>query len=146
MDSTLFISPTMDIIIFPLTILFFIAWIIRRRIIRRKGIIVDKLEKRPYTISQIFGIIGILFFILPIFYVVGVMLQRGLYILYILLFGSVKSPNTVDMTIKTIFYVLTTFLIYTGVYIVCEMMWPKRFIGKVELGVDKSIDPQKTVD
>jgi len=146
MDSTLFISPTMDIIIFPLTILFFIAWIIRRRIIRRKRIIVDKLEKRPYTISQIFGIIGILFFILPIFYVVGVMLQRGLYILYILLFGSVKSPNTVDMTIKTIFYVLTTFLIYTGVYIVCEMMWPKRFIGKVELGVDKSIDPQKTVD
>jgi len=127
-----------------LTILFFITWIIRRRIIRRKRIKVDKLEKRQYTTSQIFGIIGILIFILPIFYVVGVMLQKGLYVLYILLFGWVEFPNTVGMTIKTIFFVLTTFLLYTGVYVVCEMMWPNRFIDKAEPDIEKRIDPEET--
>ena len=131
MESTPLISTTMDLLIGPLALLFFIAWIIWRRKIRRKKIKVNKLTlKKPYTTIQIFGIIGILLFILPIFWSVGVMLQKGLYLLIIFFIGWIGLPETVVMVIKTIYFVSTWFCLFSGVYLVCEMMWPKRTVDK----------------
>ena len=127
----------MDLLIFLLAILFTIVWIIRRRKIRRKEIKAKNLEKRPYTTLQIFGIIGILVFILPIFWAVGAMLQKGLYILAILLFGWVELPKTISMIPKTIYFLSTMFLLFSGVYHVCEMMWPKRYLDRSEFVAKK---------
>lgn len=132
MESTPLISPTMDLLIGPLALLLFIAWIFWRRKIRKKKMKVNKLTfKKPYTAIQIFGIIGILLFIVPVFWSVGVMLQKGLYVLVILFFGWIELPVTAVMVIKTIYFVSTLFFLFSGVYLICEMMWPKRTVDKI---------------
>ena len=148
MESTPLISPTMDLLFFPLGLLFFIAWIIRRRKIRKKKIEVNKLTlKKPYTTSQIFGIIGILIFILPIFLSVGSILQKGLYILVLLLFVLIEFPNTVAIILKTLYFVSTTFCLFSGVYLVCEMMWPKRNVDKIiAIKAEQKIDSKAPKD
>ncbi len=138
MESTPLISPTMDILILPFALTFFIVWIVRRRIKRNKDIKVNWLVKKPYATSQIFGIIGILVFMLPISWIVVVMLQKGLYILFILLFGWIKL-QIIATIIKTLFFVSTTFLMFTGVYLVCEFIWPNRYLAEI-----KSIDKEST--
>ena len=110
---------------------------------RMKKIKANQLEKRPYTTRQILGIVGILIFLLPIFWIIGVMLQKGLYLLFILLFGWIEFHNTVYLVIKTIFFVLTTFLLFLGVYLVCEMMWPKRFIDKIKSDTKEGVEPKQ---
>ena len=130
MESPPLISPTMDILIFPLALIFFIVWIVRRRKKRNEKIKANGLVKKPYTTSQIFGIIGILVFMLPISWIVVVMLQKGLYLLFILLFGWIKL-QIISIILKTIFFVFTLFLMFAGVYFVCEFIWPKRYLDKV---------------
>ena len=132
MESTPLISPTMDILILPLALTFFIIWIVRRRKKRNAEIKANGLVKKPYTTSQIFGIIGILVFMLPISWIVVIMLQKGLYLLFILLFGWVKLA-VIIIPMKAIFFVSTTFLLFASVYLVCEFMWPKRYIDKKQL-------------
>ena len=141
MKSTQYmISQTMDLLIFFLAILFTIVWIIRRRKIRREEIKAKNLEKRPYNTLQVFGMIGIIVFILPIFWAVGVMLQKGLYILAILLFGWIGLPNTISIIAKSIFFLSTYFLLFYGVFFVCEFMWPKRYIAIGDLDSEKKDD------
>lgn len=143
MESTPFISPALDLFVFLLALILFFGWIVRRRKNRRREIEAKKLEKRPYTTSQIFGIIGILIFILPIFWAVVVMLQKGLFLLFILLFGWIES-QLVNIVIKTIFLVFTSFFMFLGVYLICELMWPKRYLEKIKSAA-KEGDEQKQV-
>lgn len=129
MESQSLISPTMDILILPLALILFIIWIVRRRKKRIEEIKANRLIKRPYTTNQIFGIVGILIFLLPIFWIVGVMLQKGLLFLFILLFGWIKLPIILT-TLKAIFIVSTSFLLFACVYLVCELIWPKRYVAE----------------
>ena len=148
MESSPLISPTMDILIFPLALIFFIVWIVRRRKKRNEKIKANGLVKKPYTTSQIFGIIGILVFMLPISWIVVVMLQKGLYLLFILLFGWIKL-QIISTILKTIFFVSTTFLMFTGVYLVCEFIWPNRYLAEIKSidkeSINSKIDRAKTV-
>jgi hypothetical protein len=91
----------------------------------------QEVRKKPYTIAQVFGIIGILFFILPVFRAVGIMLQKGLYFLAILFSGWIALPKTISIIIKTTFFV-STFFLFSGVYLVCEMIWPKRYTDEID--------------
>jgi hypothetical protein len=133
----------MDILILPLALTFFIVWIIRRRKKRKETIKSNGLVKKTYTTSQIVGIIGILVFILPIFWVVGVMLQKGIHLLFILIFGWIKLPIFI-IPLKTIFFDSTLFLLFVFVYLVCEFIWPNRYVNGVESvdsdGVQSKID------
>ena len=139
MESPPLISPTMDILIFPLALIFFIVWIVRRRKKRNEEIKANGLVKKPYTTSQIFGIIGILVFMLPISWIVVVMLQKGLYLLFILLFGWIKL-QIISIILKTIFFVFTLFLMFAGVYFVCEFIWPKRYLDKAKFVAKESVE------
>jgi len=131
MESQPLISPTMDMHILPLALIFFIVWVVRRRIKRKKEIKTNRLVKRPYTTYQTLGILGILLFLLPIFWVVGVMLQKGLLLLFILLFGWIKIPILITL-LKAIFFISTSFLLFVCVYLVCALIWPNRYIAGAE--------------
>ena len=141
MESPPLISPTMDILLFLLAITFFIILIVRRRKKRREEIWTNGLVKRPYTTSQIFGIIGILVFILPIFWAVGVMLQKGLLLLFILFFGWITIP-IINTILKSIFLVSTCFFLFAGVYLVCEFLWPNRYVAEIKSVEKTSVDPK----
>jgi hypothetical protein len=119
-----------------LVIPFFILWLVRRRKKRREEILTNKLVKRPYTTIQIFGIIGILVFIVPIFWAVGVMLQKGLLLLFILFFSWIRLPIIITI-LKEILVASTLFLLIAGVYLVCEFIWPNRYVAGI-----KSIDSE----
>ena len=132
MESHPIIPPVMSLPILLLALTFFIIWIVRRRKKRNEEINASGLVKKPYTTSQIFGIIGILVFMLPISWIVVVMLQKGLYLLFILFFGWIKL-QIISTILKSIFFVSTFFLMFAGIYLVCEFIWPKRFINKEQI-------------
>ncbi len=127
MESSKLIFKTLHFIISNMAIIFALVWIIRRMIIRRKEIIANKLEKIPYSGFQIFGIIGILFILLPISWSVGKMLLHGVEILAILLVGWIELPNPISRIIQTAFFIATQFFLFLAIYLVCESMWPKRY-------------------
>ena len=131
MEKPPLITPTIDLLILPVALVFFLSWLVYRRKTRKEKIKASKLEKKKYSTSQMFGIAGILVFILPIFWAVGVMLQKGLFVLFILLTGWIDAPIVI-IVLKTIFAVSTLFLLFTGVYLVCEFTWPNRYVAKIE--------------
>ena len=142
MEPTPMISATLEWLVFISTLVLFIVWIIRRRKKLKEEIKNNRLAKKPYNTSQIFAIIGILVFLVPIFWVIGVMLQKGLIFLFILFFGWISSP-TIIIVLKTIFLISTLFLLFTGVYLVCELVWPNRYVSERKSVDSESVEPKK---
>jgi len=142
MESPPIIPPGMELPILLLALTFFIVWIVRRRKKRREAIRANRLVKKPYATSQIFGIIGILVFILPIFWAVGVMLQKGLLFFFFLFFSWIRVPIIIN-TMKTIFVFSNLFLLFAGVYLVCEFIWPNRYVAEIKSVDREGIESKK---
>lgn len=117
--------PINSVIELFIPIILVIIWVVRRRKIKRKYSETDR-EKTKYTTIQIFGIIGILFFLLPIFWIVASALIKGIYILIILLIGWIELPTSVSTILKSITKGILMFLSFSGIYLICELLWPKR--------------------
>jgi hypothetical protein len=124
------VSVNIDVLVFFLSIIASIAMIVIRRKKIKNHIIYNNLEKTNYSKSQLFGIVGIIFFIFPIFWIVGVMLQKGAFVLLILILGIFNPPAIVSMIAKSVVMFTTMVFLFLGVYIVCDFMWPNRYKEK----------------
>ena len=108
---------------FILAIGFSIFWIIQRRKKRKR-----EQHKSNYSAVQIFGIVGILLFLLPIFFLVISNLLRGILFISFLIFRFLHFP---DILVNVLMYILlpvSFFIMIIGTYLICEFIWPQKTI------------------
>lgn len=112
-----------------------ILWIFKRRSDRKKGLV--HASKGRYSTLQIFGIVGILFFLLPIFYTAISYLNKGALILILFVFGLVHVPKLLVTLIMYVLIPAAFFINIAGSYMLCEYIWPKKE-GKDALPIGSS--------
>ncbi len=118
-------EPIVAMISWALFFILAIAWIIRRRIIRerqRSGLNAN----HRYTKTQIFGIAGIILFLMPIFLVIFSNLLRGLMISILIVFRALQLPEYIISVLASILVPFLYILMFVALYLFVEFVWPKR--------------------
>ncbi len=108
---------------FALTTIISIIWLIRKN--KRKG----KQEitaTEKYTTAQIFGMFGIIVFLLPIFLTVLFELTRGVLILLIFIFRVIHLPDQLLSVIISIIYGILFSLSLILLFPIGKYIWPKK--------------------
>ncbi len=99
------------------------CWIKKIRIKRRKNI----QPGGKYSNSQIFGIIGIVVFLIPLFFVVISTLVRGAFFLLSMVSNLIQMPNSITAVIMNFLYPFSGILFtITGAYYFCSLVWPVK--------------------
>lgn len=124
MKDMLTIDPRIIPIALLLSFILFIVWVIRRRIKIRA--LKNKDFKGSFSALQIFGIIGIIVFMLPLFFIVASYLARGVVFILFFLFSLFHFPETIKLIFQCITYTGMLFGTFAGTYYLCEKIWPKK--------------------
>ena len=125
MQKMLEINPK----IFPLSIILaivaFIIWVIIHRIKLKSS---NNEIRQSYTGLQILGMIGIVVFMAPLFFVIVSSVAQGCLFILFFLFSLVPFPEIVKLIFQFTTYSIMTFCIFSGTYYLCEKIWPKRSV------------------
>lgn len=110
----------------PLSIVLFAVWMSRRRARKRAADARDGASRKPYTGSQILGIVAILLFLVPT--IVTTILTLSKPLIWAVAWALVKLglPQPIDAIIRTLFATAALTLAFAGTYAACEYIWPKR--------------------
>ncbi len=95
----------------------------RKRIKKESGL---NVKLQPYSISQKFGILGIILFMLPIFLTLFLYLSKAILILFSFFFRMLHVPEILYTTFMYIVIAVGYSFIIIGAYLLCEIVWPKR--------------------
>jgi len=109
-----------------LSTVIFLVWMFRRRAKRRAEFAEKSGATGSYTTTQVLGIIGILVFIFPIFLSVMCYLGKGALLLFFFLLAFFPLPELIRSLVTGVFVCAVYIMIYSGTYILCEYIWPKR--------------------
>ena len=109
-----------------LSIVLFLVWLFRRRVKLKEERTVKLEKSASYTTAQVFGIIGIFIFMLPIFYIVMSNLAKGALFLFFFLFGLIPFPKLIRSLLELIAGTGVNFMVFTGTYLLCEFIWPQK--------------------
>jgi ABC-type Fe3+ transport system permease subunit len=118
------------LISFALSICISVLWIVRRHKVRNREKS-ESLKKGSYSAGQIFGIICIILFLIPIFLVVFSNLIKGIMILILMLFQFVKLPEQINSLAVSIILPCLYSLMFLTIYILSVFIWPKKKEMKV---------------
>ncbi len=116
-------NPAVYIIGFILSIGSSFYWIYKRR---KQSSSSSNSSQARYTKTQILGILGIIFFMFPIFWIIITQLVKGLMVFLLLLFGFLHLSDTIENILIFIFQLASIFITIIGSYLVCEIVWPKK--------------------
>lgn len=79
-----------------------------------------------YSISQKFGILGIIVILLPLFLVVILNLIRGGMLLFIIVLNLIPLPESAVNGLANFFQSFSVFFAITGTYYLCSILWPNK--------------------
>jgi Ca2+/Na+ antiporter len=113
-----------------LSLILFLVWLFRRRVKIKEERAVELEKSGSYTTAQVFGIIGIFVFMLPIFYIVMSNLAKGVLFLLFFLFGLIPFPKLIRSLLEFIAGTSVNFIVLTGTYLLCEFIWPQKIPSK----------------
>ena len=116
-------NPSIFILGFCISLCASFLWIYRRR---KKNNLNRTKAQGSYTTTQIFGILGIIFFMFPMFWTIITQLVKGIFVLLILLCGFLHFPDTLESIVIFLYQMASIFFTIIGSYLVCEFMWPKK--------------------
>ena len=103
-----------------------IFWILQRRK-KRKSVQNQNLKHQLYySTTQIHGIVGILLFLLPIFFLVISNLLRGILFLSFFIFRFLHFPDSLVNFLMYILLPVSFFITIIGTYLICEFIWPQK--------------------
>ena len=111
-----------------ISIILFSIWLARKI---KKG----KSEGRPkevklyYSNSQRAGIFLIILLLVPFLYLTLGSLAKGALFLYFFIFSQFSFPAWLDLVFESIAISGAYFMIFAGIYSICELIWP---IKKIE--------------
>jgi hypothetical protein len=114
-------EPMVAVISSALFFMVSIYWLIRRRIYLKR-----RRTRGKYSKTQIFGIVGILLFLIPIFVIVLSNLVRGIMVLMLLAFSFLQLPNQFISVAISILIPGLYSLLFIGLYLIGEFVWPKK--------------------
>jgi len=113
---------------FPLSIIMTVVWISRHR----KKAKAERMKSNEgarsggYTSAQMWGIVGIVFFLLPLLFGICLNLARGAMILGAFLLRLVPLPQCVELVLWIVIVSSAFFMALAGTYYLVDMVWPKK--------------------
>ncbi len=112
---------------FAAAIIFSIVLIFWWRSKRRNKIDSIQSINTKYTGLQKLGMICIIVFLVPIFFLIFSYIAKGAVILFIFLFQLIRIPESVILPLLYIIYTATIIMALFGTYYTCEFIWPKKY-------------------
>ena len=116
-----------------ISIAFFGVWL-TKRIKKIRSVKRHDIENSKYKKSQLVGIVLIFLFIIPWSYLVLSNLAKGALLLSMFIFSLFNVPNWLENILEGTTFAGASFMVFSGMYFICEYLWPKKEIMKEENG------------
>ena len=102
----------------------FVVWLVRKW--KQRPAKAKSRTLAPYTGIQLLGILGILFFLMPLFLVVLSNLFRAGAMLFAFILGFLPLPSAVESFLHGGMLSFIAICLIVGMSYLCKMLWPKR--------------------
>lgn len=86
----------------------------------------SKSTEPSYSTAQLFGIAGIILFLLPFLFTSMSYLARGTLLLMFFIFNFFPLSGWVRILFHSIAIASCYFMMFAGTYFICEQIWPKK--------------------